>query len=106
MHFSYKLCYMPHPTIRIVTEKLCYPPPLTLVVTNSATPLPLLTVIVTYKLCYTPTPSSSNCHGQTLLQEFTKSPKKGRKSDNVERVRNTDFSKDADISPTAMLDQT
>lgn len=38
--------------------------------------------------------------------EFTKSPKKGRKSDNVERVRNTDFSKDADISPTAMLDQT
>jgi len=40
--------------------------------------------------------------------EFTKSPKKGRKSgaEPKERVRNTDFNEDADISPTAMLDQT
>ena len=29
---------------------------------NSATPLPPLAVIVTDKLCYTPPPTSSNCH--------------------------------------------
>ena len=29
---------------------------------NSATPLPPLAVIVTDKLCYPPTPTSSNCH--------------------------------------------